>query len=282
MTFSETKQGIKPFIKWVGGKGQLLPELNKHLPKNYGKYYEPFIGGGALLLDLAPKNVIINDFNHELTNTWQVVKNKLPQLIELLKYHTNHDTKEYYLELRQVDRTGELFKMNDVERAARFIYMNKAGFNGLYRLNAIGQNNVPYGSHKKLNLISDNLKLVSQYLNSVNIDIRTGDYRDAFNDVAPLDFVYFDPPYIPMTPTASFTNYTAGGFNLIQQEELRDFAWDLAELGVNVMLSNSDTSVTRHLYSHPMFKLHEVEARRLINRDAKKRGKVGELIITTY
>lgn len=274
---------LSPFIKWVGGKRQLLPQLIAFLPEEkYNTYYEPFIGGGALFLRLAPRKAIINDSNKELYNTWNVVKNNLPDISLLLKKHECNDSKQYYLDIRSVDRNGKITQMSDVERAARFIYMNKAGFNGLWRVNSKGQNNVPYGDHKKLNLLSESLSSVSSYLNKTDIKIQNKDYRESVKTAKSGDFVYFDPPYLPVNPTSSFTNYTEKGFGLIQQEQLRNTALDLAYRGVKVMLSNSDVPLIEELYSENIFKIHHVSANRFINSNSSKRGKVGEVIITTY
>ena len=274
---------LSPFIKWVGGKRQLIPSLLKYLPKDgFDKYYEPFVGGGAFLLRLAPKTAVINDSNSELINTWNVVKNDLVNLSMLLKNHEINDSKEYYLAIRGVDRTRDFLSMSDTERAARFIYMNKAGYNGLWRVNSHGQNNVPYGQHKKLNLVTDSLSSVSSYLNRADIEVRNSDYRKSVSDANRNDFVYFDPPYIPVNQTSSFTGYTQDGFGLIQQEQLRDLALELAERGVKVMLSNADVPLIKDLYSNKVFKVHHVVANRFINSKASSRGKVGEVIITTY
>lgn len=274
---------MSPFVKWVGGKRQLLPELVKHMPKDgYNKYYEPFIGGGALLLRLAPKNAVINDLNMELVNAWQSIRDNLDELSALLLTHEKQDTKLHYLKLRSADRDGRITKMSYVERGARFIYMNKAGFNGLWRENKDGQNNVPYGSHKTLKLVTESLKSVSEYLNRSNIIISNKDYREAISDAKRGDFVYFDPPYIPVNVTSSFTNYTKDRFGLVQQEQLRDTALNLTKYGVKVMISNADVPLIKDLYADPVFKIHHVKASRSINSDASKRGKIGEVIITTY
>ncbi|OBU97232.1 DNA methyltransferase [Lentilactobacillus parabuchneri] len=275
-------RALSPFIKWVGGKRQLLPSLVSYLPESYNHYYEPFVGGGALFLRLAPKVASINDFNEELTNTWQVVKNNLDGLKQTLQVHQANDSKEYYLNIRSADRDERLVKMTNTQRAARFIYLNKAGYNGLWRVNSHGQNNVPYGSHKNLNLLSESLDTVSQYLNDNSITITTGDYQSAVQNAVQNDLVYFDPPYVPVNLTSSFTTYTKTGFGEVQQRQLRDLALTLAKRGVKVMLSNSDTELVHQLYADPVFKLHQVQAKRFVNSNAKKRGNVGELIITTY
>lgn len=273
---------LSPFIKWVGGKRQLLPSLVSFLPERYNRYYEPFIGGGALFLRLAPHIATINDFNEELTNTWNVVKNDLTGLKMILEEHQNNDSKEYYLKVRSADRDERLIKMTNTERAARFIYLNKAGYNGLWRVNSHGQNNVPYGSHKKLNLLSKTLDADSRYLNENHITITTGDYHDSVQGAQNGDLVYFDPPYVPVNLTSSFTTYTKSGFGQVQQEQLRDLALNLAERGVHVMLSNSDTIMVHELYRDPHFTLHSVQAKRFVNSNGARRGNIGELIITTY
>ena len=273
---------MSPFIKWVGGKRQLLPELVKYLPHGFNKYYEPFVGGGALFLRITPKEAVINDYNEELVNVWEVVRDDLSNLLSLLKGHQDNDSKDYYLNVRSVDRDGRIINMTNTERAARFIYLNKAGYNGLWRVNSNGQNNVPYGSHKKLNLLSPSLKNISNYLNNNNIKLLTGDFEKSVADAKKDDFVYFDPPYIPVNQTSKFTNYTKNGFGLVQQQQLRDLAINLASRGVNVMLSNSDTSLVHNLYANKIFKIHHVKAMRYVNSNIAKRGKVGEVIITTY
>lgn len=278
----KNKVTLEPFIKWVGGKRQLLTELAKYYPHEFNRYYEPFIGGGANLLNLQPQKATINDFNGELINAWQVVKEQPEELIRLTEEHARDDSKEYYLNIRLADRDGRLSQMSSVERAARFIYLNKAGFNGLWRVNSKGQNNVPYGAHKKVSVPVAAIKNDHEYLNNYDIEIIQGDYRDSVTNAKQNDFVYFDPPYVPVNQTAAFTSYTKQGFGLIQQEELRDLALQLAEKGVKVMLSNSDVPLVNQLYADQQFHIHRVQARRNVNSNGSKRGKVGEVIITTY
>jgi DNA adenine methylase len=276
------EQQPTPFIKWVGGKRQLLTELTAYYPQHFNRYFEPFIGGGASLLNLCPQKAVINDFNGELVNAWQTVKEQPEDLIKLVENHAASDSKEYYLDIRMADRDGRLTKMSSVERAARFIYLNKAGFNGLWRVNSKGQNNVPYGAHKKVNVPVDAIQNDHHYLANHDVRILQGDYRDAVADAKENDFVYFDPPYIPVNQTAAFTSYTKNGFGLAQQEELRDLALELAHRGVKVMLSNSDVPLIDELYADSQFRIHHVQARRSVNSNGDKRGKVGEVIITTY
>lgn len=276
------EQQPTPFIKWVGGKRQLLTELTAYYPQHFNRYFEPFIGGGASLLNLCPPKAVINDFNGELVNAWQMVKEQPEDLIKLVENHAANDSKEYYLDIRMADRDGRLTKMSPIERAARFIYLNKAGFNGLWRVNSKGQNNVPYGAHKKVNVPVKAIRLDHNYLATNDIKILQGDYRDAVADAKENDFVYFDPPYIPVNQTADFTGYTKNDFGLAQQEGLRDLALKLAHRGVKVMLSNSDVPLIDELYADSQFRIHHVQARRSVNSNGGKRGKVGEVIITTY
>lgn len=277
------KPVLQPFVKWVGGKRQLLKEIKQFMPSSYNFYFEPFVGGGALFLNLAPQKAYISDKNEELINCWQVIKHTPNELLELLQYHQNKNSKEYYLEVRSVDRNGKILTMSPIERAARFIYLNKAGYNGLWRVNAKGQNNVPYTNPKKLNLVmTERILSISEFLNKCDIKIAHKDFTYVENIAKKNDFIYFDPPYIPLTITSSFTSYTKDGFGEVQQILLRDLALKLTQAEVKVMISNSDTQLTRELYKSPCFNIYEVSAKRMINSNAKKRGKVNELIITNY
>lgn len=276
------KPVLTPFIKWVGGKRQLLPELLKRVPNEYNDYYEPFIGGGALLLKLVPKKAIINDFNEELSNAWKIVRDNPQELSDNLTECVEKDSKDFYLDYRSADRDGRIVDFSELERATRFIYMNKAGYNGLWRVNQKGQNNVPYGGHKTLNFNVDNIHQVGNYLSINDVTISNGDYMDCIKNAKTGDFVYLDPPYIPVTPTSSFTSYTKNGFGLVQQKELADMALELAKKGVKVMLSNADVPLIEELYADSIFTIHHVQANRVLNSNGKKRGKVGEVIITTY
>lgn len=272
---------LKPVTKWVGGKRKLLPELNQLKPKTYDRYYEPFFGGGAFLFDLTPKSAVINDQNKELINVYKTIKKSPKELIELLMQHKKNNSKEYYLNLRSADRDKRIDNMNDVEKAARIIYMLKVDFNGLYRVNSKGQFNVPYGRYKNPKIVDEeNIMNVSEYFNNNDITILEGDFESAVELAKNNDFVYFDPPYIPLNRTSNFTSYTADGFDNEDQIRLRNIFFDLANKGVNVMLSNSDTELTRELYKDAV--LHEVKIGRNINSDITKRGKINELIITSY
>ncbi|MSD83785.1 Dam family site-specific DNA-(adenine-N6)-methyltransferase [Lactobacillus curvatus] len=274
-------ENLKPFTKWVGGKRQLLGNLKEYLPESYNHYYEPFLGGGALFFSLAPQSATINDLNVDLINIYHVIKKKPEQLIDELRIHENNNSKEYYLDIRSVDRDERIFKMTDVQKAARIMYMLRVDFNGLYRVNSKGQFNVPYGSNKNPKIVDDETIInISQYLNNADINILSTDFENVVKDARKGDLVYFDPPYIPLTETSSFTSYTKDGFNYEDQVRLRDVCLNLSRKGVSVMISNSDTPLTRELYAG--FNINTVNAKRNINSNAKKRGFINELIITTY
>lgn len=275
------EKNLKPFTKWAGGKRQLLPQLQKFKPEIYNTYFEPFVGGGALLFSLHPQNAVINDFNSSLMNVYRVIKENPEGLLEILEKHAENNSKEYYLDIRSADRDGRIEKMSNVEKAARLLYMLKVDFNGLYRVNKKGQFNVPYGRNKNPKIADrENIMAVSNYFKSCNIDFLSGDFEEAVQGVKENDFIYFDPPYIPLSSTANFTSYTEDGFSFDDQKRLRDTFFRLSNIGAYVMLSNSDTPLTRELYAGA--NIHEVSASRTINSNAKKRGKVGELIITNY
>ncbi|MBK5129560.1 DNA adenine methylase [Streptococcus salivarius] len=276
-------QKLKPFTKWVGGKRQLIPTLNEILPSNFKTYYEPFVGGGALLFELAPKKAVINDNNDELILAYKVIKSNVNDLIEELRKHSDNNSKEYYLNLRSVDRDGRIEQMSDVERAARILYMLRVNFNGLYRVNSKNQFNVPYGRYKNPKILDvDNLQNISRYLNKNQVNIMNGDFEDAVKTAKEGDLVYFDPPYIPLSKTESFTSYTSNGFGYDEQIRLRNLFQSLDERGVFVMLSNSSAELVYDLYSPISKNIIEVGATRMINSNAQKRGKVNELIITNF
>lgn len=279
---------MKPFLKWVGGKRQLLKDINQFIPKIYSNYYEPFIGGGALFFNLKPKSAHINDANSQLIMSYKVIKSDVDQLVEILKYHENNNSKEYYLKLRAMDRSENFKQLSDVEKAARLIYMNKVGFNGLYRVNKLGYNNVPYGKYKNPSIVNqDLLREISSYLNENNILITSQDYNLAVENVSVNDLVYFDPPYHPINETSSFTSYHKNGFTSDDQILLKKKSDELIQRGAFVILSNSSTDFIKDLYSNRInnaksdinYTLHSVSAKRHINSKANSRGPVEELII---
>lgn len=280
-TIQKSQSTLQPFTKWTGGKRQLLPIIKSLMPDNYNNYFEPFIGGGALFFDLSPDKAVINDFNNELINCYQQIKKYPQKLIELLAKHQENNSKEYYLELRSADRDNRIDKMTNVERAARIMYMLRVDFNGLYRVNSKNQFNVPYGRYKNPKIVDSDLILsISQYLNSNNIKILTGDFEKTVQDVVAGDFVYFDPPYIPLSETSAFTSYTHEGFTYEDQVRLRDCFKKLDEKGAFVMLSNSSSPLVEELYKD--FNIHKVEANRTNGAKTSSRGKISEIIVTNY
>lgn len=272
---------LKPFTKWTGGKRQLLPELIELMPNKFNGYYEPFVGGGALLFELAPEKATINDFNTDLILAYREIRDNVEELIRLLEIHRENNTKDYYLDLRATDRDGRIEEMTRTEKAARLLYMLRVNFNGLYRVNSKNQFNVPYGRYKNPKIVDkDLLYSISEYLNKNDIEILDGDFENAVLTAKAGDFVYFDPPYAPVSSTSSFTSYTNEGFGQSDQIRLRDTFVKLSNQGVKVMLSNSDVELIHDLYSDiPGIDIRVVRANRMINSNASKRGKINELII---
>lgn len=274
---------LKPFTKWTGGKRQLLPILRENMPKTYNRYFEPFIGGGALFFDIAPQDAVINDFNAELIHAYKQIRDDVDTVVSLLKVHQEKNTKEYYLDLRAADRDGRIEKMTDSEKAARLLYMLRVDFNGLYRVNSKNQFNVPYGRYKNPKILDVKLLMnIHNYLNNSKIHILQGDFKDALEDVKKGDFVYFDPPYAPVSATSSFTAYTHEGFCLEDQIRLRDMFVNLDNRGAYVMLSNSSVPLIHELYQEYKDTTLIVSATRMINSKASGRGKVDEVIVKNY
>ena len=272
----------KPFVKWAGGKRQVINELLKYVPDEFDKYYEPFVGGGALLFELSPKKAVINDSNEELMNVYNVLCNeeKFKKMCNLLNsYETKHN-EEFYYNIRNKDRSKTAFnRLSDYTRAARTIYLNKACFNGLYRVNSKNEFNVPFGKKTHVNTYEgSNLITVSNYLTMNDVKILSVDFEEAVKDAKKGDFVYFDPPYD--SDTKSFTSYTETGFDKSEQTRLARVFKELDKKGVYVMLSNHSTVLVNELYKD--YHIYTIEAKRNINANGKKRGKVEELIITNY
>jgi DNA adenine methylase len=267
----------RPFVKFVGGKTKLLPEILQRLPAAFNTYYEPFLGGGAVFFALTEenrfKNAVIGDANADLMRTYEALARDVDNVIRELKKHLYKE--EYYYAVRKL-RPG-LLSLTD--HAARFIYLNKTGFNGLYRVNKKGEFNVPFGRYTNPTICDEeNLRTVAAVLGKDHGTAVTGDFERTVDGANKGDVVYFDPPYVPASETANFTAYTVGGFGLQDQIRLRDVAKRLAARGVHVLLSNSDTPLVRELYEK--FNLEEVQVPRSINSKSGKRGKVGELLIS--
>lgn len=258
-----------------------MPSIVSLLPKNIKDldYCEPFIGGGAVLFHLKPKNAIINDFNSELINVYNVVKNDLSDLIEDLKKHKNNA--DYFYEIRGLDRTEKFKELTPVQRASRIIYLNKTCFNGLYRVNNAGEFNAPFGRYKNPNIVNDStLKAVNKYLNTNNVIIRNGDYETVLEELSHKSFVYLDPPYHPISESSNFTGYVQGGWNIFDQIRLRDFCNKLNERGIKFLLSNSSSPLIKDLYEN--YSITTVKANRAINSNGSERGEIDEVLIRNY
>lgn len=277
----------RPFIKWAGGKGQLLPELSRRLPRGFGRYHEPFVGGAAFFFHLynaglLTHGAVLSDYNGELILCYQVIRSQATELIELLwQHHQRRFDEQYFLEVRSWDRRPDFMERTPVERVARTIFLNRTCYNGLYRLNRKGQFNAPFGFYQNpLICDPDNLRAVSHALQDV--ELAQGDFADVLARTEPGDLVYFDPPYVPVSATASFTHYTGQSFGEPEQRRLADLFFALADRGVNVMLSNSRTPLSEELYTGRATSLDIVLASRKINCVGLKRGHVEELIATSY
>lgn len=278
---------LRPFLKWAGGKRQLLPEIRKYYPQKFNHYFEPFLGAGAVLFDLQPKNSTISDFNKELINVYKVIRRNPNELIEKLRIHQANNSEEYFYQLRALDRSESFSKLPSIDRAARIIYLNKTCFNGLFRVNSQGQFNVPYGSYENPLIVDEIIiKAVSYYLNEASIQILNVDFADAILEAKANDFIYLDPPYHPISDTSSFTGYNLNGFGEDEQIRLRDSCDDLTERGCKVLQSNSDTPFIRKLYSNDMqyriYRINAVQAKRSINSVSTGRGKINEVLISNY
>lgn len=272
---------LTPILKWVGGKRQLLDDIIPLIPKKMTTYVEPFLGGGAVLFALRPKKAIINDYNEELINVYNVVKKNPHKLLGILERHELNNSEEYFYEVRSWDRDKDYISLSNYEKAGRIIYLNKTCYNGLFRVNQAGQFNSPYGRYKNPNIVNRPVILaMNNYFNSNEIKIMSGDYKEALQDLRRGAFVYFDPPYLPISNSSSFTGYTDGGFSLDDQIELRDICRDLNERGIKFMLSNSDHEMIRELYNE--FIVETVKARRAINSKGNKRGEINEVLVRNY
>jgi DNA adenine methylase len=274
-----TTKLAQPFLKWAGGKRQLLPEITKYIPREINTYYEPFIGAGAVLLHLQPPKAIINDINSELINAYTVIRDQIEELLADLSKHVND--KEYFYNIRELDRKEQYQLLTPVERASRMIYLNKTCFNGLFRVNSRGQFNVPFGKYKNPAIVNEEvLRAVHEYLAYADVTLLNGDFAKAVESARAGDFVYFDPPYDPVSETASFTSYSLDGFRAEQQIRLKELFDELDQRGCRVMLSNSATDFIKDLYKQYNIKI--VGAKRNINSKASGRGKIDEVLVMNY
>lgn len=264
----------KPFVKWAGGKKQLLSNLAAHIPPKFNSYHEPFVGGGAFLFHLYNHGMLdkffIYDYNNELLNVYRTIKSNVNELVTELSSDYYLPIEKRFYEIRQTE------PQDNVKRAARFIYLNKTSFNGLYRVNSQGKFNVPFGKYKNPKILDEeNLRAVSSVLQKD--EIITGDFTEVLKYAKKGDFVYFDPPYNPISKTASFTSYTADDFGEEDQLRLAETYKQLDKKGCYVLLSNSETPLIKELYKE--YKINVVKARRMINCKGDRRGQINELLI---
>ncbi len=270
---------VTPIVKWVGGKRQLLSEIMPLIPSNFTTYVEPFLGGGAVLFKLKPDSAIISDSNEELINVYKAVKNDPEGLILLLEEHEKNNSEPYFYNIRGLDRNSDYSSFSSIQRAARIIYLNKTCYNGLYRVNSAGQFNSPYGRYKNPNIVNAlGIRAMSKYFNSNSVAIRACDYKESLRNLDEDAFVYLDPPYMPISSSASFTGYTEGGFGYDRQVELKNECDKLRNSGIRFLLSNSDCEVIRNLYKD--YTISTVHAKRSVNSNASKRGEVNEVLIS--
>ncbi len=268
---------VAPILKWVGGKRQLLNDILP-LVQSKGTYIEPFLGGGAVLFAHQPKKAIVNDYNSELMNVYQIVKSYPEQLIQSLQIHYANNSEEYYYNIRELDRTEEYKELSMIEKASRIIYLNKTCYNGLYRVNSSGYFNSPYGKYKNPNIVNAPvIRAMSKYFNENDITLLQGDYKEALKKARKGSFVYLDPPYMPISSSANFTGYTENGFGYKQQEELKKECDKLREKGIRFVQSNSHCLEIRELYKE--YKIITVQAKRVINSNSAKRGEINEILI---
>ena len=266
----------RPFLKWAGGKSRLIQQYIPYFPKSYKNYYEPFLGGGAVFFYLQPTAAILTDINAELINTYCCVRDHVEELISILKEHKTRHDKDYYYSIR--NHSGG----TDIEKAARLIYLNKTCFNGLYRVNSQGKFNVPLGKYDNPNICSEVLLKASSEALS-HAEIQQADFTEVLNHATSSDdFVFFDPPYYPISETSYFTAYSQNCFSKKDQEVLRDTCAELASRGVKVMVCNSDSEFIQKIYTDINFETSKIKAARSINSNIKNRGMIYELLITSF
>ena len=274
----------KPFVKWAGGKRQLIPILNQNIPESFGTYYEPFLGGGALLFHiLTDKNgqkCSISDLNSDLVLAYTTIRDRVDSLIASLKNHEKNyqkDSESYYYSIRESNPRSE------IEKTSRLIFLNRTCFNGLYRVNSKGKFNVPLGKYSNPNIVNEeNLHAVSNILQSSRISIKCRDFEAVLRDAKKGDLIYFDPPYQPTSATANFTSYTNKDFTYDDLTRLAELCLKLDSRGCNVLLSNSDSKEVADIFATNPWKITRIEANRSINSNSKKRTGHFELLIKNY
>ena len=270
----------KPVVKWVGGKRQLLREIVPLLPDRDTPYCEPFLGGGAVLFELQPTTAIINDINADLMGVYEVIRDDVESLIEILSEYKN--TKEFFYTVRDLDRNKNVFsKLSKVEKAARTLYLNKTCFNGLFRVNSSGEFNSPYGYYKNPNIVNETvLRAVNEFFSDSNISFHNEDFSAILERITKDTFVYLDPPYDPVSGTSNFTGYNRRGFDREEQKRLKEYCDKLTQKGIRFLLSNSATDFIKELYRD--YDITIVQAKRSVNSNGKKRGAIEEVLIKNY
>lgn len=274
------RSDLAPFLKWAGGKRSLVPELLRHVPEKVNTYYEPFLGGGALFFALLQlpgprrfRRAVLWDTNGELISCYRAIREDVTGVLDALEEH--REGEEHYYRVRDQNPA----RLSDAKRAARTIYLNRNGFNGLYRVNRSGLFNVPFGKHASLQTMNaDRLRAVSDALRDVSLEV--GDFFDCVKPARPRDFVYFDPPYVPLSRTSNFTDYSITGFGEAQQQRLAELLRELGRKKIPALLSNSDCAATRALYEG--MSIGEVRVARLINSNGSGRGRVSELLVRSW
>lgn len=272
-----TSVNPRPFLKWAGGKGRLIEQYRAFFPAEFRHYYEPFLGGGAIFFHLHDRcrQAVLADLNPELVNVYRCVRDDVEAIIEILNQHQRRHCRDYYYAVRAKNQLR-----SPIYRAARLIYLNKTCFNGLYRENSKGQFNVPMGRYKKPK-VCDTSTLTQASLALQRAEINCEAFTQVLDQaVSDRDFVYFDPPYHPISATSNFTGYNRYGFRAEDQQRLQQTFVALAQRGVKVMLSNSDCPFIHDLYQD--FYIYRIQASRAINSNAQRRGKISELVITSY
>ena len=272
-----TNSSVAPFVKWAGGKRQLIPQIRERMPEKYNNYYEPFVGGGAVLFELQPANALINDINKALINTYNIICNEADAFLEAvnrLDEEMWEDGKKYYYSVREHYNDKLMKSEYDVELAALFVFINKHCFNGLYRVNGKGLFNVPYNNSRRTSADENVIREVSKYLKGVKII--NGDFEEACKDAKKGDFVFIDSPYAPLNPT-SFESYTKEGFDIESHKRVAKLYDELTARGCYCMLTNHNTELINELYGNKGYKIDVVSVKRMINSDSSKR--VGEEVI---
>jgi len=274
----------KPFVKWAGGKRQLIPILNKHIPKNFGSYFEPFLGGGAMMfhvfLNYPKQRFIVSDLNSDLVLSYITIRDRVDELISSLTNHAKNYSKNsnsYYYSIRDSEPKGQ------IEKTSRLIFLNRTCFNGLYRVNSKGKFNVPLGRYTNPNIVNEeNILAVSDILQSKKVSIKCQDFGAVLDNAKKDDFVYFDPPYQPISQTANFTSYTNRDFTTNDLKRLSKVCQDLDSRGCKIMLSNSNCKEVIQTFSKDSWKVVKIKANRAINSNSKKRTGHTELLIKNY